>query len=109
MLNGRWDGIDAIPSIQKNHFFETVDVDVLTFGLHSRVAITERHQFRVSDSSDSDSENEETEESENDEMETDQSENGEMETDESEKESTENIPILQESYYAVFFFIESLT
>ena len=103
MLNGRWDGIYAIPSIQKNHFFETVDVEVLTFGLHSRVAITERHQFRATDSSGSNSENEETEESENDEMETDENKNVEMDTDESEKESTENINILQESYYAVFF------
>lgn len=36
-------------------------------------------------------------------METDENKNVEMDTDESEKESTENINILQESYYAVFF------
>ncbi len=84
MLNGRWDGIDAIPSIQKNHFFETVDIDVVTFGLHSRVDITETHQFRGS-------ENEETEESEN-----------EMEPEnvpdelESEYVSKENVGILKD-------------
>ena len=96
VLNGRWDGIDAIPSIQKNHYFETVEIDEITFGIHSSVDIAQRHQFRVSESSSSEHE-EESEESE-------ESENGETENGESEMETEcESIEIKEERYYAVYF------